>query len=278
MHASQAEYRELYDLVHARDRQPLYWRVLAPWVEAHAAERDWLRSFASRTGNPVPPAELEDLWRLYALSRVNETLLLSFQRGRADGTNWPGPKVSLDEYVRFVESLGLTVAQTQSFSPFYHEIVEVDQTEKDDEPVTLVSASWPCLMLGDMMFSRAGVRVSGGKKFIQKEVAEASTLYWAYRRKNRPYQDLSRDWGSNSQWRTSFRRDYLLGRVVHYNVDGRRDLSRLEPMAKDRDGLTQLERIELLTNRCFITVTKAHSDSWPYDDQYSVAAEGGTGR
>jgi len=80
MHDSQAAYRALYDSIHTKDRRPLYRRVLAPWVEAHGAERDWLRSFASRSGSPVPPAEPEDLCRLYALGRVNEVLLLSFQR------------------------------------------------------------------------------------------------------------------------------------------------------------------------------------------------------
>ena len=270
MLASQADYRGLFDSIHTKDCRPLYAHVLAPWVDAHAAERDWLCSFASRSGSPVPPAEPEDLWRLYALSRVNEILLLCFQRGRADGTDWPGLKVSLDEYVWFAESLGLAVAEAQPFSPFYHEIVKVDQADNEEQPVTLLSTFWPCLMLGNMMFSRAGVRVSGGKRFIRKEVAESSTLYWAYRRKNRPYQDLSHGWGSNSQWRTSFRRDYLLGRAVHYNVDRRHDLSRPESRSEDRDGLTCEERIELLTNRCFITAMKAHGDLYPYDDRYQM--------
>ena len=61
------------------------------------------------------------------------------------------------------------------------------------------------------MFSRAGVAVCGGKDYIQPEIAMSSTIYWAFRRKYRPYSDLSHGWGSNSQWRTSFRRDYRIG-------------------------------------------------------------------
>ncbi len=211
---------------------------------------------------------MEDLWRLYALGRVNEVLLLRFQRGRAEGTDWPGPKVSLDEYVWFAESLGMTVAGSQSFSPFYHEIVEVAQADNEEQPVTVLSTFWPCLMLGDMLFSRAGVRVSGGSRFVHKEIAESSTLYWAYRRKNRPYQDLSHGWGSNSQWRTAFRRDYRVGQGFYYNVDGKHDLGASEPAEEDRDDLTREERIELLTNRCFVTTMKPHCDLWPYDDRF----------
>ncbi|HKA06920.1 MAG TPA: hypothetical protein VKD71_06650 [Gemmataceae bacterium] len=272
MHSAQADFRELFDLIHGKHSRPVYWYVIAPWVESHANEREWLRSFASRRGSPIPQADVEDLWRLYALGRVNETLLLGFQHGRADGTDWPGPKISPDEYVRFTESLGLTIASTPSFSPFYHEVVEVEEARDQDQPVSLVSTVWPCLMLGDMMFSRAGVRVSGGRRFVRRDVAESSTLYWAYRRKNRPFQDLSVGWGSNSQWRTGFRRDYRIGQEFLFNVDGNHDLGAPEQAAEDRNSLTRSERIELLTNRCFVITTKPHGDLWPYDDVLRIRA------
>ncbi len=268
MDASQADYHELFELIHGKDSRPLYWYVIAPWVESHPGERDWLQSFATRVGNPIPHAAIEDLWRLYALSRVNETLLLSFQHGRADGTDWPGPKISLDDYGRFAESLSLTAVEVIEFSPFYHEVVEVEEAPDEDQPVRLISTVWPCLMLGDCVFSRAGVRVSGGKRVIRKVVAESSTLYWAFRRKNRPHRDLSHGWGHNSQWRTSFRRDYRIGDQVYYNVDGAHDLTALPSLAEDEDGLTRTERIELLTNRCFLRTTTPHHDLWPYDDMF----------
>jgi hypothetical protein len=63
--------------------------------------------------------------------------------------------------VSFAESLGLSVAEPRSFSPFYHEIVAVEQADNEDQPVTLLSTFWPCLLLGNMLFSRAGARVSG---------------------------------------------------------------------------------------------------------------------
>jgi hypothetical protein len=269
MHIAQASYRELHDSLLAYDGGSPYPNLLAPWLEANVDERSWLCSFASRRGYPVPAVELEDLWRLYALSRVNQILLLRFQRGNADGSDWPGPSISQAEYVAFAEALGFTIAQTAAFSPFYHEIVEVEHADDCREPVSLLSHCWPCLMLGDMIFSRGGVRVCGGSEIISKDVAEASTLYWAYRRKSRPCQDLSHGWGSNSQWRTAFRRDYRVGRELYYNVDGKSDLGVPETTTED-DGLTRKERIELLTNRCFTFTTKPHSDLWPYDDRLQL--------
>jgi hypothetical protein len=123
-------------------------------------------------------------------------------------------------------------------------------------------------MLGGMLFSRAGARVSGGRRLIRKVVAESSTLYWAYRRKNRPYQDLSHGWGSDSQWRTRFRRDYRCGPQLLYNVDGTHDMDVPDATADDSDSLSRDERIELLTNRCFILTARPHNDLWPYDDVF----------
>jgi hypothetical protein len=272
MHSSQADYRELFDLIHDKGNRPSYWYVIATWIEAHPSEREWLDSFALRRGNPTPFAEVEELWRLYALSRVNDTLLLRFQQGRADSRDWPGPEISLEDYQRFAESFGLIATEAAAFSPFYHEVVEVEEARDEDQPVMLVATLWPCLLLGDMVFSRAGVRVTGGKQFISKDVAESSTLYWAFRRKNRPYHDLSQGWGSNSQWRTPLRRDYCIGQEFHYNVDGKHDLAAPEPTCENQDGLTRDERIELVTNRCFIKTTKPHNDLWPYDDRLRIRA------
>ncbi|WP_437983864.1 hypothetical protein [Sorangium sp. So ce117] len=178
--------------------------------------------------------------------------------------------ISRAEYVAFAEALGLTIAETSSFSPFYHEIVEVEYADDRRQPVSIASYAWPCLMLGDLLFSRAGARVRGGSEIIRKDIAESSTMYWTYRRKNRPVQDLSHGWGSNSQWRTAFRRDYRSGQTLCYNVDGKRDLGALESTAEDDDGLTREERVELLTNRCFIFTMKPHDDLWPYDDRLQL--------
>lgn len=271
MHYLQSDLRQLFEsLFYNEEHLPVYNGILVPWVESHTDQTDWFRSFASKCIERVYPAEVEELWRLYAFSRVNEALLLCFQPGQSTESGLPCPSISLEEYTDFSVSLGLSNEDSCLFSPFHHEIVIVDQAEDDNQNITLEETLWPCLMLGNMLFSRAGVRVSGGKNFIRKNIAEMSTLYWAYRRNNRPHQDLSHDWGGNSQWRTRFRRDYRFGRELHYNVDGKSDISVSEPTHVDRNGLTIEERIELLVNRCFIRCDKPNGDLWPYYDRYSA--------
>jgi hypothetical protein len=78
--------------------------------------------------------------------------------------------------------------------------------------------------------------------------------------------DLSHGWGSNSQWRTAFRRDYQVAGEVCYNTDGEHDLRKPFARSEDRDGLSQEERIELLVSRCFILTERSHTGLWPFDD------------
>lgn len=274
MFPSQAPYRELCNLVAGYKGNNIYADVLHPWLVNSAPIQDWLSEFSARIGEPIPEASNEELCQLYALSRVSQLLLLRFQPGRADGTDWPGANVTADEYADFMLELGFAPITSIEFSPFEHEIVEVFQDEQPDAKISVIGLFWPGFMLGNMMFSRAGAWVAGGLENLDKSVAEQSTLYWAYRRKNRPTQDLSYGWGSNSQWRTPFRRDYQFDRVVYYNVDGKRNLN-LGQTSDDRDPDQELdlqERIELLQHRYFITVRKPHQDWFPYDYFYCQAS------
>ena len=134
--------------------------------------------------------------------------------------NWEGPPISRRDYEAFAEALGFVVARPTWFSPFYHEVVEVDSAIDPTQPARVLEFKWPCVMLGNMLFSRAGVRVSAGRHTMLPGVADLSTLSWAYCRKNRRVEDLSLGWGHASQWRTTFRRDYRVGEALHYNVDG----------------------------------------------------------
>jgi hypothetical protein len=193
---------------------------------------------------------------------------------------WPGPAVTLDQYRAFVGGLGLAEVRPAGFHPFFHEIVHVDQAEDPEEAISVVDTSWPCLMLGDMMFSRAGVRVRAGTRHARKQPAETSRLYWAHRRRNRPTTDQSDGWGSNSQWRTSFRRDCRIGDSFHYNIDARNTEDWVDlgsPVSSwpegnrpdDDEGLnpkvTPQQRIELLTHRCAV-ISAGFEDSYPYAD------------
>jgi hypothetical protein len=74
--------------------------------------------------------------------------------------------------------------------------------------VTVEEVLWPGFWFGDLLFSRAGVRVRAPQHLIDATVATTSTLYFTFRREPRRTNDLSHGWGSNSQWRTSFPRFY----------------------------------------------------------------------
>jgi hypothetical protein len=232
--------------------------VLEPWLRAHPQAKDWLASLIRRPGTPVPSIQDDESWTLYALSRTLDTLIVA------------GDAVSPAQYTAFVEALGMKLLKPAQFSPFYHEIVQLERDASPASPVNILEFNWPCVMLENMIISRAGVRVSAGSQALVPGIADASTLYWTYWRKNRPNQDLSYGSGSNSQWRTSFRRDFVVGDTYYYNVDGRNDL-----MAQGDDTeceLTRDERIELVTHRCFVRCTKPHNDLWPYHDRFVQVA------
>ncbi len=142
-----------------------------------------------------------------------------------------------------------------------------------DEPIQIYEQIWPELMLGQMVFSRAGVSVLGGQCNVVKEVAERSTLYFSFRRAHRKTSDLSMGWGSNSQWRTDFRRDYQVGKTYIYNVDGTKQLNARAGASRDEDGLTRAERIEHCKFRCFVVSRKPDHDLWPYVDRYEEATD-----
>lgn len=260
MHEDQAPYRLLYDLILDYEGTELYAGVVRPWLQSNGGERVWLADFAQRRGDPVPAASVEDLWRLYALSRIVELVRLGLApSGREVAGGWRTATILHGEYVDFMDSLGLQRIVRPSFHPFFHEIVTVDLLPEETAPIAIVEEYWPGYMLGPLLLTRAGCAVAAGAAHLTKEVAEHSILYWAFARRTRPTEDLSRGWGSNSQWRTDFRRDYVLDGRLHYNVDavGKRSAS------QDED-LTDAERLELLRHRCFVQCVKPDGDRWPY--------------
>jgi hypothetical protein len=238
---------------------------------------EWFRRLTSR-GKPSPAIQpqpqipIDDIWYLYAISRVSDLLLLPFQQGEYDGSSW-SPSITLEQRTEYWLSLGMQTFSQPDFHPFYHEIVEVVQSEDPSGPITVVEEIWPGFMLGQMMFCRAGVKVRGGVNYIVKDIAEHSTIYFTYRRKNRPYADLSIGSGSNSQWGTDFRRDYVADGVYYFNVDGYVDVNKPHPNCdwgniSLPNQLNADERIELLRHRCFIRIDRPHNDLFPYDDHY----------
>lgn len=236
----------------------------------------WFRALSERSGDPVPSVSQEELWGLYAFSRVNQLLLLAFQEPGSSDSDW-AQDVTPDEYRSFLWRFGLDAVTAKPFSPFFHEIVAVEQTPDDDAAPVILRELWPAVMLGNLLISRAGVAVSAGKSHVNKDIAERSTLYFEYCRRNRKVSDLSHGWGHNSQWRTDFRRDYLFDGYFHFNVDGEALTSELHPYdahwieagLETEAKLVPLshdERIELLMYRSLVTIEVPDQDHWPFDD------------
>jgi len=221
--------------------------VINSWLAVNPEERDWLYDLAKVDTAEIPQATSEVLCRLYALTRVSDALIARGFRNPA----------ALDSYPAFMTGLGLEPFTEALFHPFYHEIVHVMSEPSPESPIAIGEVNWPGFMCGPLMIARAGVSVTGGSNHIRKEIAEKSTLYWSYRRANRPTTDLSVGWGHNSQWRTDFRRDYRLGDTFHYSVDGSR-----ESQVPD---VSAAESAELLRHRCFITSAVADGVLFPYD-------------
>ncbi|MFJ9446206.1 hypothetical protein ACIRRH_30750 [Kitasatospora sp. NPDC101235] len=186
---------------------------------------------------------------LYALSRVADVLLLD-------------PQLPL--YLGLFTALGMAPFESAArFDPFLHEIVEVERAEDPQAPIEILDVRWPGLMLGELLFNRAGVRVRAGAAHAERGVADHFPLYWTFHRAHRPTCDLSHGWGGNSQWRTDFRLDYrtaggdLLNVAEAGSVDGRPDLGHYRDLGPEERLLTPAERRELLRHRCLLRTPEA---------------------
>lgn len=299
-------FTELYFDLLGYEGNQTFEEVLQPWLPKAEQAIQALEQYKQIHFPPFPyEVKDEDLWRWYALNRVNDYLLLSFQtrpdfyqaplRQSEGWIGWmsnvghnrlihqPVNVVEPHEYLQFFTSLGFTSFTEAPFSPFFHEIVEVVESPEQSEPVVVDHVYWPGLRFGDMLFSRAGVRVRSAPGVLDKEIAENSRLYFTFWRARRETKDLSHGWGSNSQWRTDFRRDYRSANGFHYNVDGkyRLDENYFDSLPEHNqtlaeDGLSLDERIELLTNRCLVRCRKNDQDLWPFYDKFDEITNSST--
>ena len=266
--------------------------------DANANVPDLLRDWTARHATVLTPlAELRrfnaldnsyqvkrnDLESLYALSRVCDTLILPFQAGQC----WFD--LSRQQFADFWQTLGVAASEPREYHSFWCEIVACENGADENELPRIEEIFWPALTWGDLLICRAGVRVVSGRNWMSADVAALSPLYFASRRNYRTAHDLSHGWGSNSQWGTEFRRDYVWDDRYIFNADGAlnhktagflQNLSGHEWaelssgnhrfFASDRgdnEALSLAEREELLVNRCFVRTAKDDMDNfWPYND------------
>jgi hypothetical protein len=227
--------------------------VLLPFLLIHDELAAGLHALGAAPMLDVPLDDA-DRWVYYALSRVVDTLTFPHQPPGDEERFGAVPAVGRDAYRQLIGALGGWWPEVHGFHPFLHEIAAVEEAPDPDEPPSVVSWRWPGFFVGRMLVARAGVTVRAGRHQLRSDVAATSPMHWAWARRSRPSHDLSHGWGHNSQWRTDFRRDYLIDGVLHYNVEARwpRTAEREEPVPDD-----------LIRHRC--DVLEATEEQWPWD-------------
>jgi hypothetical protein len=172
----------------------------------------------------------ETLWQLYAAGRVRDVLLLAHQPvpagdsvrdlDQALGREQPVFRaVPVGQVTEFFAAIGCRPVTEASFDPVLHEILTCQAAAGPGAPIEVTSQEWPALMIGELVFTRAGVHVRAGSAHAVPGVADRSTLHWEYWRRHRTTSDGSFWWGHNSQWKTLPRRDYVTSRGHVYDFD-----------------------------------------------------------
>jgi hypothetical protein len=256
-------FRSFYEEIMNYKGKNIFLEMLECWDEIDNA-KNYLLSLKNWFNLPV-----EDSWNLYSLSRILDVLTLHFQPDKkADGSNWSGINITINEYVVFVKLLGLEIIFPTIYRPFDCEILESVENKNNFE---IIECLFPTIMLKNLLIKRGGVIVSNNSNDYNLNLINNAKIFWAYRRKNRKYEDLSHGWGSNSQWRTEFRLDIETEDEIIYNIQGEDDLNNLSNKTQDElrgQKLEINEAIELLINRQFIKCTKDDNDVFPYDFKY----------
>lgn len=228
--------RELFDELRQYSGSAAFREVLVPWTEKRGPMIVELLAPLARYGGwrREEYRWADPLEQAYALSRVNDVLLLGFQPGLPAGAARPWahdlhlnsqwPTVTLDEYENFLTDLGMALVDEPDFDPFLHEIVTVEPADDPDHPVEILESLWPAVMHGELLFSRAGIRVRAGAQHVVAGIADRAPLDDVFLRRYRDTHDASLGWGHNSQWKTDFRRDYRTPTADHLHVDAEFDL------------------------------------------------------
>ncbi|WP_140919630.1 hypothetical protein [Limnobaculum xujianqingii] len=207
-------------------------------------------------------------WELYALSRVLDCLTEKFQYKEDISFDKSAIPLSQAQYIYFAQRLGLTATESKVFSTFYCEIIRAECSESNFD---ILDTRYPALMLGHLLIHRGGVIISMSPSMFNLELVNNAEIYWAYLRAHRESHDLSKGWGSNSQWRTRFRFDFECPDGFLYNAQGDVDLNQKSDAAFERlkeYDLSLAEAEELTMYRHFITCTKKGGDVFPYDYKF----------
>lgn len=266
MLSSQAAHRRLFERIsnlEGRDRNALF---LSSWLRKHRDEAAWVGELSAFGRDDWLNLAGETPFRLYSLGRVCQLLQLALQIDRPDVGRQSAPDVDAEMIVGFFTALGMQALPGQPFDPFHHEIHQV--TIGDVGEIHVTAERSPPLMIGAALFSRGLVDVVGPASMLDAEAAETSKIYWSHQRRNRPSEDPSFGWGSNSQWRTSARIDIEIDGVRSLNVLGSHDIDG----EFEKDPFTAEQRLEILTHRHAVTraTFEVFQSGAPWVDRYRL--------
>jgi hypothetical protein len=177
------------------------------------------------------------------------------------GPWWEGELPSADAWATCRAALGGAVISEIHFHPFFHEIVSVEPADDPDAEPILIDEYWPGLLVGGLLLIRSGVAVRAGVNVLDPLVSTSSCLYWSWWRRNRRVRDMSHPWGGNSQWGTDFRRDYIVGDELYYNVDW----LGVAPTERFPSRIPEKYRAPLLRHRCSTHIDLG-DDEFPYEE------------
>jgi hypothetical protein len=223
-------------------------------LEAWLAANPDVRVVAEPLRRVGSSATHEELWTLFAFGRAFDFLLCAIA----------GP-LALQ---RLMASVGLDAFVHPLFHPLLHELTGVVEADDPDEPPALLDVTWPGARFGDLVVVRSGVVVRAGRSWLDPAAA-TSPIYFVNRRRDRLAHDMSHGSGSNSQWGTSLRRDYVTPDAALCNVDGSVPLE--AGMADDAsDDLTVEERRELLAHRSFVRAPRVRDADERYPFRWSL--------
>src|SRR5437868_7015003 len=108
-----ASFRDFYwDICDCKN--DLFTGVMVPWQLRLGGMLQSLRALQEMPTSDVPD---EDLWQLYALSRVLDFLILPFQ-ATSPNDWWQRPGLTRDEFSTFFGRLGFTPFESAAGSPF----------------------------------------------------------------------------------------------------------------------------------------------------------------
>ncbi len=128
-------------------------------------------------------------------------------------------------------------------------------------------------MLGQMVFSRAGVRVLAGQCNVVKKWLSTRPFTLAFGVPNeRP---ATYPWaGATIHSGEPISVETIRSAVHVFTMSMATTNSKLtEVFSLNEDGLTLAERIEHCRFRCFVVTRKPDHDLWPYDDRYEEASD-----